>query len=175
MRSLLLLAVIVVASISSVSIYRAKPRPWPVAEVPVAFWAWRTQAPDQIDLRAAIEKTNARSVFLRAGQIDYHEGNLLRIRPLAGTLPKGIELHLVYNATPALLKQLESVGPKALAAAFAVAYRDDLERARRDNALVRGLQLDLDVPTRLLPLYEKTLTELRATLQKDNQLSITGL
>jgi hypothetical protein len=166
---------IFVTSISVVSIFHGKPSVWPVAEVPVAFWAWRTQAPDPVDIREAIEKTKARAIFLRAGQIDYHDGKLRRIRPLTGSLPHGLELHLVYNATPALLRQLEHVDPKTLATTIGAAYVDDLERARGDNAAVSGIQLDIDVPTRLLPRYGKTLSELRRNLEQGKQLSITGL
>ena len=166
---------IVIASISIASVFYGRPRRWTVAEVPVAFWAWRTQAPDEFDLRTAMETTGARTVFLRAGQIDYRDGKLVRIRPLAGSLPKGIELHLVYKATPALLKQLENVDPQTLALVVYSAYRDDLDRARQDNAIIRGLQLDLDVPTRLLPLYKATLKQLRRNLGHESQLSITGL
>ena len=89
-----------------------RPRVWSVDEVPVAFWAWRTQSPDELDVQAAVEKTQAQVLFLRAGQIDYQDGKLRRIRPLAGSFPKGIKLHLVYNTTRAVLEQLESIDPQ---------------------------------------------------------------
>ena len=49
------------------------------------------------------------------------------------------------------------------------------DRAKSDHANVRGLQLDIDVPTRLLPHYEKTLFALRSEVVAETQLSITGL
>ena len=155
--------------------FHGKPRTWAVGEVPVAFWAWRTQAPDEVDVRAAVEKANARVVFLRAGQIDYQNGNLRRIRPLAGTLPRGIKLHLVYNATRALLDQFETVDPNVLANEIARAYRDDAQRTLSDGADLSGLQLDIDVPTRLLKHYEQTLKAIRKDIAAGQQLSITGL
>ena len=155
--------------------FHGKPRTWAVGEVPVAFWAWRTQAPDQVDVQAAVEKTNARVVFLRAGQIDYQNGNLRRIRPLAGTFPKGIKLHLVYNASRALLDQFETIDPTALANEIARVYRDDAHRVAGDGADLSGLQLDIDVPTRLLKHYEQTLTAIRKDIASGQQLSITGL
>lgn len=168
-------AVLIVTLVSLVSIFQGKPRVWAVNEVPVAFWAWRTQSPDRSDIRAAIEKAHAQVLFLRAGQIDYHDGKLRRKRPLTGSLPQGIKLHLVYNTTRAVLEELESIDPQTLATEISRVYREDSERARRDGAEVRGLQLDIDFPTRLLARYEQTLTALRKDLQPGTELSITGL
>lgn len=156
-------------------IFHGKPRVWAVDEVPVAFWAWRTQSPGESDIRAAIEKAQAQVVFMRAGQIDYQDGKLRRIRPLAGSFPKGIKLHLVYNTTGAVLEQLESIDPQTLATEFARDFREESERARRDGANIRGLQLDIDFPTRLLSRYEQTLNALRKEIHPGTELSITGL
>jgi len=168
-------AAITITAISVVSIFHARPRAWAVNEVPIAFWAWRAQAPEQVDVREAIEKAGARAVFVRAGQIDYQDGKLRRIRPLAGSLPQGIALHLVYNATAVFLQQLDNVDPKAFATVISNAYREDLDRALGDGANVSGLQLDIDFPTRLLGQYQRTLSELRKEIPNGNQLSITGL
>lgn len=168
-------ALAVLTSVSLVSSFNAEPRTWTAGEVPVAFWSWRTQSPSQADVLDTIEKTNANKLFMRAGQIDYRDGKLVRIRPLAGTLPRGIEIHLVYNATRSLLDQVEIVDPKTLATTVVNAYKEDLERAKTDNANVRGLQLDIDVPTRLLPHYENTLLSLRANVVAGTEISITGL
>ena len=168
-------AAIALTSISLVSNFYARPRPWTVAEVPIAFWSWRNQSPTQADVLDAIDKTRATRIFLRAGQIDSRHGKLRRIRSPAGSLPRGIELHLVYNSTPSILDQFETLDPQSLATAILMAYKEDLERAKHDSANVRGLQLDIDVPTRLLPGYQKTLLALRADLEQGTQLSITGL
>ena len=144
-------------------------------EVPVAFWAWRTQSPDKLDIQTAVEKTRAQVLFLRAGQIDYQDGKLRRIRPLTGLFPKGIKLHLVYNTTRAVLEQLGSIDPGTMANAIGAAFGEDLRRARNDGADVRGLQLDIDFPTSLLPRYEQTLIAIRPEIHPGTELSITGL
>jgi hypothetical protein len=159
----------------AISSFHRKPRPWPVGDVPIAFWAWRNQTPTDGDVHEAIDKAHARTIFLRAGQIDYQDGKLRRIRPVAGPLPKGIDLHLVYNATRALLAQLETVDENSLAGSIAAAFQDDAERAEREHARVVGLQIDIDVPTRLLGRYERILKALRVRLKPGTQLSITGL
>src|SRR6185503_3684294 len=146
---------VILTSVSLVSIFHARPRVWSVDEVPVAFWAWRTLSPDKVDIQAAVENAHAQVLFLRAGQIDYQDGKLRRIRPLAGSLPNGIKLHLVYNTTRAVLKELESIDSQTLANEIAASFKEDSERARRDGAEVKGLQLDIDFPTRLLPRYDR--------------------
>jgi hypothetical protein len=168
-------AIALMAVAFGISSFTHKPRPWRVGEVPVAFWAWRNQAPADSDVRAAIDKAHARTIFLRAGQIDYQAGKLSRIRPVKGKLPKDIDLHLVYNATRSLLAQLESVNEDTLAETISAAYQADAERAAQEHARVVGLQIDIDVPTRLLGRYRKILSALRSRLKPGVQLSITGL
>lgn len=168
-------ASVILTSVSLISIFHASPRVWKVDEVPVAFWAWRTQSPDQLDIQTAVEKTKAEVLFLRAGQIDFQDGKLRRIRPLVGSFPKGINLHLVYNTTRAVLEQLESIDSSTLANEIAASFREDSERARNDGADVSGLQLDIDFPTRLLSRYEQTLSSIRPLLLPGTELSITGL
>jgi hypothetical protein len=94
---------------------------------------------------------------------------------MSGALPQGIELHLVYNATRSLLAQLESVDENSLAEAISEAFAADLERAQAGRATVAGLQVDIDVPTRLLPRYARTLRALHARLKPEVLFSITGL
>ncbi len=157
------------------SFYVPKPRPLAVSEVPIAFWAWRTEAPTEADLQNVALKTNAKTLFLRAGQIEYDNGQLKRIRAVTGQLPRAMELHLVYNGTRQLLRELERIEAAALATAITETYNLDLEQAGRDQAQIVGLQLDLDVPTRLLPRYAALLAELRQRLSPKTKLSITGL
>jgi hypothetical protein len=156
----------------TISSWRRQPRPWRVEDVPIAFWCWRNQTPAPDDVRAASEKAKARTIFLRAGQIDFRDGKLARIRSVSGPLPQETELHLVYNATRSLLAQLDAVDEGSLADTIAEAFQMDSTRAATENARVAGLQIDIDVPTRLLGRYEKTL---HTRLKPGVQLSITGL
>ena len=151
------------------------PRVWRPEEVPVAFWAWRAETPSQADVERAARETGARTLFLRAGQMDSGAGRVTRVRAVAGRMPRGVELHLVYNATPRLLAEFGRVDEATLAAAFAETFRADSERAARDGATVAGLQLDVDVPTRLLPRYARVLRAVRAGLPEGMKLSVTGL
>jgi hypothetical protein len=168
-------ASVLLTAVSLVSIFHARPRVWKADEVPVAFWAWRTQSPNKLDIQAAVEQTRAEALFVRAGQLDYQNGKLQRIRPMAGSLPKGIKLHLVYNTTRAVLDQLESIDSETLANEIVASFTEDSERARKDGIFIKGLQLDIDFPTRLLPRYEQTVRAIRPNLPPLTDLSITGL
>lgn len=152
-----------------------KPRQWLPGEVPIAFWAWRNEPPSDGDLREAIKEAGTQTLFLRAGQIDFQDGALHRIRRSSGSLPQGIKLHLVYNATRLLLAQLENVDENSLASSISEAFARDTERGRENGATIAGLQVDIDVPTRLLARYAKALSALRNQLPASTKLSITGL
>jgi hypothetical protein len=155
---------------------RLKPaRIWQPSEVPIAYWAWRSEAPTVSDLERARIGTDARALFLRAGQIDYQEGELRRIRSVIGTLPRDFETHLVYNATRSCMTAFEKLDPADFASAVSTSYAEDARRAERDGAIVAGVQMDIDVPTRLLANYERTLRALRERLPQRLRLSITGL
>ena len=64
-----------------------EPRTWTPAELPVAFWSWRTETPTQADVHNAMTKLDAQSLFLRAGQIAWGEGTPYRVRSVFGRLP----------------------------------------------------------------------------------------
>jgi hypothetical protein len=155
--------------------WSAAPQVWPVGEVPTAWWAWRNETPTETELSSAMHGTRTRALFLRAGQLDDAKGQLRRIRSVEGVMPRGIELHLVCSATRSLLADYERIETADLAQVIAETFSRDRERAVCDGAQVAGLQLDLDVPTRLLPRYAQLLAAIRRLLPAGIQLSITGL
>ncbi len=152
-----------------------KPRALAVREVPIAFWAWRTQTPDSAEVQRAFTATNAKTLFLRAGQFDFADDKMRRIRAVSGQFPDSVELHLVYNGTRRFLRGLDVLEPGTAARIIGDTYQADVLRAEIDNSGVAGLQLDFDVPTRLLPKYAEILKALREQLPPNTKLSITGL
>ena len=152
-----------------------KPRILAVDEVPIAFWAWWTNAPDTQHVRRVFAATKAHTLFLRTGQFDSVNGNLQRVRNVSGKLPSSVDLHLVYNGTQRLLGEFEKLEIATAARAIADVYRADVLRSKQDGGNVLGLQLDFDMPTRVLPRYSDLLRQLRPLLPPDTKLSITGL
>ena len=155
--------------------YEAKPRLLSVNEVPIAFWAWRVNVPNEADIDAAFTATKAKTLFLRAGQIDFEKGEFKRIQAVKGKFPRALDLHLVYNGTRKFLTEFENLDLENFAKSFAGIYQEDLAQADQDQATIAGIQLDLDVPTRLLPRYAQALTKLKDLLPPNIKLSITGL
>ena len=155
--------------------YEAKPRLLSVNEVPIAFWAWRVNVPNEADIDAAFTATKAKTLFLRAGQIDFEKGEFKRIQAVKGKFPRALDLHLVYNGTRKFLTEFENLDLENFAKSFAGIYQEDLAQADQDQATIAGIQLDLDVPTRLLPRYAQALTKLKDLLPPNTKLSITGL
>ncbi len=80
---------------------------------------------------------------------------------------------MVYNSTRNFLSDWSEI--QTTSETIATVYRSDVERARGDNAVVTGIQLDLDMPDRLLPQYAQMLKKLRELLPPNTILSITGL
>ncbi len=155
--------------------YPVKPRPRAISEVPLAFWAWRITTPDEADVDAAATATKAKILFIRAGQIEFENGAVKRIQAVKGQLPRAMELHLVYNGTRKFLAEFERLDLDNFAKSLLEIYQGDLAQADRDQANIAGVQLDLDVPTRLLPRYTEALMTLKKNLPPNIKLSITGL
>jgi len=172
---LLLPGSVLMCAILILIVHSSKPRIWKTNEVPVAFWSWRTITPSANDVDAAIRDARMQILFLHAGQIDSQDKKLRRIRPVEGAIPRGIPVHLVYNATREFLRGFERLSPVDVSSAVVSAFSQDSDRARGDQAEIAGLQLDFDVPTRLLPNYGAILRKIREQLPAGIQLSITGL
>lgn len=176
-RRVAIAIILFIIAISAFGLFRHSHRwrTWHPDEVPVAFWAWRADCPGDDDVLRAVKKAHAQTLFLRAGQIDIEAGKLRRIRAVNGRFPDNIDIHLVYNATRTCLAEFAKLSPGDLASAINKAYEEDVSRGARDHARVVGVQLDFDVPTRLLPSYTKLLKETRELLPSSANLSITGL
>ena len=169
---MLLLTVVVCAGWSLVS---SDLKVRAASDTPVAFWSWRRGLPEQAVVDRAVTATGARTLFIRAGTLDSGRDGITRIRETTGPCPTGIDVHFVYNATPALLDEFETTEIADLADVVVDTYELDAARAIEAGSAVCGLQLDLDVPTRLLPRYGELLRAVDARLPEGSQLSVTGL
>jgi hypothetical protein len=106
--------------------------------------------------------------------MDWIGGKVELIRRPEGRIPRGMPVDLVYNATPSFLSRFEFIDPAELASFIGDQFKQS-ESCTRDGGEIEGLQLDLDIPTRLLPRYETMLARLHARLSAEARLSITGL
>ena len=145
------------------------------SDTPVAFWSWRSELPEQSVVDRAVAETGARMLFVRAGTLESGHSGIIRIREATGACPTGIDIHFVYNATPALLEDFEPTEVADMADVVVEAYELDAAHAIESGSTVCGLQLDLDVPTRLLSRYGELLRAVDSRLPEGSQLSVTGL
>lgn len=145
------------------------------SDTPIALWSWRRELPEQVVVDRAVTETGARTLFVRAGTLDSGRDGITRIRETTGVCPAGIDIHFVYNATPELLEEFETSDVGEMADVVIASYELDAARAIEAGSAVCGLQLDLDVPTRLLPRYGELLRAVDARLPEGSQLSVTGL
>ena len=125
-RMIILTVVFGVVVLSLHQYYFSKPRVLATSEVPIAFWSWRNQAPSNTEVQTVLSATNSKVLFQRAGQFDFVDDAVTRIRPVSGTLPAAPELHLVYNGTRKLLRELERLEASEVARVVADTYRSDM-------------------------------------------------
>ncbi len=144
----------------------------PSSPLPLSIWVWSTGPRIDADAVRRAVAAGAEVPFVKAGTFDVVDGQLdFRAEISQGDLPDG-SYRLVYSFTPAVVRSLELIGAAPLGAAIAEAYRADVASL---GVAVRGLQVDLDCPTRLLRLYASALHALRAALPAGTELSMTTL
>ncbi|MBI4749710.1 MAG: DUF3142 domain-containing protein [Acidobacteria bacterium] len=171
----MVLCLIVLTGFVAFGWHTASHKVWQPAEVEIAFWFWQTNLPPATEVHETLQPFHTRTVFLRAGQFDLNQNRIERIRPAVGQFPSDLNLHLVYNATPALLNTFETLSETDFARAVQSTFETDCRRAQSDGAQVVGIQLDLDAPTRLLPHYGSLVRAVRSTLPHGTFFSVTGL
>ncbi|MBK9163752.1 MAG: DUF3142 domain-containing protein [Acidobacteria bacterium] len=146
-------------------------RVWEPKDVAIALWTWGGRMPDAQETETAADVFGSAELFVHAGQIDNSNGFQL-VRTAKGEPTAASKINLVYNATPSLLRDLERTDQNELAAFISNAFQVSFKSNRSS---IIGLQLDLDVPTRLLPRYAELLRLVRDRMPPEVKLSITGL
>lgn len=144
----------------------------PSSSLPLRMWVWSTGPRIDPDAVRRVVAAGAECPFVKAGTFDVVGGELdFRAEVTRGDLPDGA-YRLVYSFTPAVVHSLESIGAARLGAAIAEAH---LAGVASLGVSVRGAQVDLDCPTRLLRLYADALHATRAALPAGTELSTTTL
>lgn len=142
----------------------------------IAFWHWHSPFNLSAEQVADLKALKVSELFVRAATFS-NDGEML-VPILAQRFEKTEEpfkVHLVYNMDAGALKHFELFEVKAMAKVVSDRFKQDSSRASNQGLNIQGLQLDFDVPTRLLPRYADLLREVKTTLEKDQKLSITSL
>lgn len=140
----------------------------------VGMWYWHTPFKltdaDRTDLKAI----GAGTLYVRAGTLATDGQKIKTILPQRWE-SKYADVVLTFNFHPGLVSHLEEMTPEALANGAADCIAAATKKAADNGIAAKGVQLDIDCPTRLLPRYAQILRQVRARLPKGQTLSITAL
>lgn len=167
-----------IASAAGLVWERVRPRPLPPLEM--GIWYWHTPFRLSGDEVRRLHSLGVRKLFVRTGTFRM-DGPAVRL-----SLPQiwesradGLDIHLVCNFARDVIRAFERLPNAPLAAAIHRAGELEVRRAVSSGLEVRGLQLDLDCPTRLLPKYADLLRRIRGSAPASRAhrllLSITAL
>jgi hypothetical protein len=120
------------------------------------------------------QEVGIKTFYVRSGTLTF-DGTELKVGlPQVWSAAKGAEVWLVLNADKGALKHFEQADSDEMAREILGHFRSQKVLAEGAGATVVGLQLDFDVPTRLLPLYAKLFQVIRKN-SPALPLSCTGL
>lgn len=150
-----------------------KPR---VAVTPtLAMWFWHSPLALTKEDLGRLKSMGVTELYARAGTLSTDGEKVVLSLPQTFKEPIGLPIHLVFRADPGVLHRFEEIPIPELADIIARNYLAAKADADRVHDTVRGLQLDLDVPTRLLPRYAQLLHAIRPMIPAEDKLSITSL
>lgn len=152
----------------------------PQASLPLSFWDWQSQTVLKRGTRDLLQAHGIPFLFVKAGAIVQRGETWGLERKLTepvfksyGTFP----LHLCYRVSSEAIGGFEKQDPIVLGRFLAERLTSDVQEATEAGAVIQGVQLDFDCPTRLLPRYADLLSELCLQLRKGTtvQISITAM
>ncbi|MGO8671512.1 MAG: DUF3142 domain-containing protein [Capsulimonadaceae bacterium] len=148
----------------------------PPPPLQVSFWYWHTPfrltATDTSQLRSL----GVTRLFVHEGRFVGHEDriDLAARQTFDGGCP--FDVDLVFDFDPGLTRGFGRLDPKEVAATIGPEIVDAVQRDKSAGVRVTGVQLDFDVPTRLLPKYAALLTDIAPAIRgRGLALSVTVL
>ena len=162
-------------------LFVTRPKHHPTGPMKVSFWYWQTPYTLSTTDQKSLKEIGVKQIFVRAGTFSGDGKNVVLMFPQKyGDGAKALPVHLVFNADSGLLRHFESYDVATIAAEMAQRMEAQVVAAQRQGLTVKGVQLDFDVATRLLPRYANLIAKIRSPqspLQKrtDFQFSMTGL
>lgn len=138
------------------------------AEFRVAVWQWHAPF-GVVDRGLPVDE-----VYVRAATLSYDGDRLVAILPQRFERGGAWPVSLVLNFDAGAVRHFEELSLDAIRELVVGTYQSAAGAARKQGIEVRGLQLDLDCPVRLLPRYAELCRGVKRGLGKD-RLSVTGL
>ncbi|HEX5324577.1 MAG TPA: DUF3142 domain-containing protein, partial [Capsulimonadaceae bacterium] len=144
----------------------------------VSYWYWQIPfhlRPNEI---AELKEMGVHRLFVRAATFepDGVGGIRLSLPQSFKSNASDLQVSLVFNFHYGLVRQFERMPNSQLVLAVLRGVQREKEAARSARVSVKGIQLDLDCPTRLLPKYAQFLAELAPAIHRQKmELSVTAL
>lgn len=171
--------VIAIVAIGSYALIRI--RRHPIGSLKTAYWYWQSPFTLSQNELHDLDELGVKQIFVRAGTFSSDGQNLSLIIPQqygegAGQLP----IHLVFNADGGVLRHFDDYDLARISDQIGSRIVGQVETAHKAGAKVIGVQLDFDIPTRLLPKYAELVHRIRQRYpqlkrQKGFYFSLSGL
>lgn len=136
-------------------------------------WYWHSPFQLKVEEKKQLAELGVDTLFVRAGTFTT-DGNRVRLRFPQRWLgsPGKFKIVAVYNFDGGLVSHLGEIPTKQLA--------EDVRREIQNSIKtipfhVDGIQMDVDSPTRKLPIYASLLSQIRTGLSRQQSFSATGL
>jgi len=132
----------------------------------LGIWYWHSpfalSAPD----RELLESAGIRTIYVRTGTFTTDGKNVLLMLPQRWeSKADGLSIVAVFNFDPGLLRHFSQLPVEPMARDMASRIAKSIADASSQGIEVKGVQLDIDCPTRLLPKYGDLLHMVRRSLR----------
>ncbi len=142
----------------------------------ISMWYWQIPFHLEQDEVKVLANMGVRQLFVIAGTFQFAHSHLQLTLPQIWDIPPGApDVTLVFHIDSTLVRQFEKVPTRDLADSMRLPIQQEVARAARAGARVRGVQIDMDCPTRLLNRYSDLLKNLQGVSGPGGQLSATAL
>lgn len=173
-KTILSLFFLLAASLAGCGPHNAAP------SCPFVLWDWQSETPLSPSDRALLQERKVPFLFVKAAGVVLADGlpTLERKLTRETLLSYGkIPLHFCYRPSRELTQAFETLDPQDLGQWLGERFLSDAQEAQAAGAVVQGMQLDFDCPTRLLPRYGTMLAALVPVLKQGGnfQFSITAM
>ncbi|MGV3617724.1 MAG: DUF3142 domain-containing protein [Fimbriimonas sp.] len=146
----------------------------PVAPPEIGMWYWHTPFRVEAAEKQLLDEIGVRTLYVRGGTFttDGKRAILAFPQRWEGST-RGLDAVLTLNFDGGLVSHLEEIPAEALARDVAKGIRQATEAAAKVGVRFKGVQLDIDCPTRVLPRYAELLRAVRPHVK--GSFSITAL
>ena len=148
--------------------------------LPIVFWDWQPEVPISDSDLTLLQQNSSPFVFVKTGAIILDKSEPVIQRKLTGETIQSYgktPLQLCYRTSQDFIQTFETLDPQTTGRGLGLQMAQDIRDAESVGGVIKGIQLDFDCPTRLLPRYAQMLKEIRTVIQStgDYQVSITAM